>query len=120
MAEEAEKKRPAWLDELISELPEEVDALIVQPFADRAASCFPHRFKLDGKTRTVTCMNCKRLFDAFEALMVVSRDWIHYEANRQALRGDVERLQEKRERLRKQVQSLKAMVKRRGAMPEKR
>lgn len=110
----SEKDNPdlsEWLHAVVTDQAETTtESLLVE--GERAPSCYPHHFALNGKTRTVVCRKCACEFLAFDALDYVARDWKNYVSNLQALRSDVDRLTEKRELLRKQVQSLKAMDKR--------
>lgn len=71
-------------------------------------------FTSDEKTRTVTCPRCGKVWDAFDAMMFLARDWTNYDANRQALKREVSDLVALKDRLRQDVQNLKAQAKRRG------
>lgn len=77
----------------------------------RSKVCFC-TFVIDEKTRTVTCPRCARTWEPFEALLRLSRDWTNYDANRLVLKHEVKRLEATRERLRSDIQNLKAQAKR--------
>lgn len=79
----------------------------------RASACFCV-FMADEQTRTVICRRCGRTWDAFDAMLYISRKWTIYEANRNALRGEVENLRAKREEIRRDIQNLKAQKRRLG------
>lgn len=100
-----------WLHEVVTDQAESItEPLLVE--GERKPFCWPHQFLLDGKTRVVTCRKCACEFLAFDALDYVAKNWKTYQANLDAMKSDNARLIEKRELLRKQVQSLKGMDKR--------
>jgi hypothetical protein len=77
----------------------------------RSKSCFC-TFTIDEHARAITCPRCGRTWEPFEALLRLSRDWTNYDANRRALKHEVKDLEERRERLRSDIQNLKAQAKR--------
>jgi len=77
----------------------------------RASACFCS-LELDEKERTVTCPRCGRRWEPFAALLMLSRAWTSYACNRDALRHEVRKLVEQRDRLRQDVANLKAQARR--------
>lgn len=75
-------------------------------------TCISCSFVFDEKERTIECPKCGRQWEAFEALVRLARDWQNFALNRTALRSEVKRLNEDRERLRKDVANLKAAKRR--------
>lgn len=69
---------------------------------------------IDEKERAVHCKRCGKLWDPVQALLFLARNWTTYASNRDALRAEVKRLEERRERLRKDIQNAKAQTKRLG------
>lgn len=78
----------------------------------QAPSCYPHAFRLHNETREVSCYKCGKAFLPFDALEYVSRDWDRYADNRTALKREVEALTVQRETLRREVQLVKAQLRR--------
>lgn len=104
----------SWLEAVVSDEAEATTTPAIQ--ATREPTCFPHQLRIDGKKRTVHCGRCGKEFTPFDALLYLSRDWVHYRANLTALQGDIKRLTETRERIRRQVKNLKATAKRHGGV----
>lgn len=76
-------------------------------------SCYPHQFFFfDAKVRSVTCQRCARHFDPFEALLYIARHWTNYSANLGSLQAETKRLAGVKERLQKDIQNLKAQLRR--------
>lgn len=97
------KSVKSYLAELLA------DEMTTEPMLDVSLeqTCHPHQMMLEPKTESARCTKCKKSFTAYEALRYVARNTVHLRANIDSMKRDLESLREKREVLRKQVQSLK-------------
>lgn len=77
-----------------------------------APRCYPHRFQIDGKARTVVCKDCQRSFDPFDALTHIAQLWPDFAGNKRLLSHELERMREKIEAARKELGNVRASVKR--------
>ena len=77
--------------------------------------CAQHALVLDEDSRLVECSACKKVFDGFEALLVLTNSWKRYAINHRHVRQEIKELSVERERLQKQVKNLRAQ--RRRALP---
>lgn len=80
-----------------------------RPERDR---CFVHAFVFNVDKRTVRCRNCTAMFEPFDALVEITREWAKYGRQLQAYDHEVKRLQDKQERLKREVNNLKAQRRR--------
>lgn len=99
-----------WLREVVDDAARKSLEPIVQH--DRAPTCLPHRLLVRGKTHDAKCTKCGLEFTAFDALMLVTRDWALLADRAKAMSQELYELEKKREILRRQVKRLKAMGKR--------
>lgn len=100
-----------WLRAVVEDVSKNTtEPLIVQ--TEHEGVCWPHRFELDGKARTVVCGRCKREFLPFDALDYIARNWKSYNQNLQALKSDIVHLTEVRNETRRRLRNLKGQVRR--------
>lgn len=71
--------------------------------------CFHHRFEVAEKSRKVTCIECKKIFDPIDALLEIANSWHHYESNRRSCVKEIERLEAEKKDLKHEVKNLRAM-----------
>ncbi len=74
--------------------------------------CGRHAFVFNVDKRTVRCRNCGATFEAFDALVEITRRWSDYRRQLQAYDNEVERLEEKQAQLKRAVHNLKAQRRR--------
>lgn len=100
-----------WLRAVVEDVSKDTtDPLIVE--TEMAGICWPHRFELDCKARTVACGRCKREFLPFDALNEVAKNWKSYNSNLQALKADIQHLSKVRDETRRRLRNLKGQTKR--------
>lgn len=64
-------------------------------------------FRVDEKTRTVTCIRCGRAWDPFDALLYMARDFSRFHHNRDTLKREAEQSETELRRLKKEVQNVR-------------
>ena len=96
-----------WLRAIVSDESQvDTDPLVE---ATREKVCWPHALLFKGEDRTIACKKCGKPFTHWGALMLLARHWGAYAENLRGLKGDVQRLTERREMLRSHVQRLRGM-----------
>lgn len=99
---------------IIIELPTARDRPLMSYDQDRPAraGCFVHAFRLDIDKRIVRCRNCNAIFEPFDALVEITKEWAKYGRQLQAYDHEIKRLEEKQADLKRDVNNLKAQRRR--------
>jgi hypothetical protein len=80
-------------------------------------ACRCRHFEFALKRRFVNCADCGKLWDPFDALVSIARDWTYHAENVVSLKKEHMDLDAKVRALKEQRSSLRSQVRKRGAEP---
>ena len=94
---------------VIIELPRATDKPLLSCVEDVSFHpCRAHSFEMNDKERTVRCKRCGCKFEAFDAMMALRKTWDRYYNQIVCYKREIERLEQEREQLKRDVRNLKA------------
>ena len=83
----------------------------------QSEACRCKHFEFALKRRFVNCSDCGKLWDPFDCLVTIARDWTYHAQNVVSLKKEHEELEVKVRALKEQRSSLRSQVRKRGVEP---